>query len=617
MSRAFTSLVDMLRRRAERTPHARAHTFLTDGETEGACFTYAELDGRARAIAARLAGAGVRPGDRAILLYPPGVDFIAAFFGSLYAGVIAVPCYPPHPSQVARALPRLRAIVQDAEPSAVLCPGDIAALAPQLEQLASGGALLRWLPTDGLSDRDATLWRDTGPTPDTLAFLQYTSGSTAAPRGVMVSHGNLLHNLAVAYHAAENDADTRSVSWLPVIHDMGLIEGVLEPVFAGYPAYLMSPAAFLQRPIRWLKAITRYAATNSGGPNFAYDLCVRRITPAQKAELDLSAWRVAYNGAEPIRAETIEAFLEAFADSGFQSRAFYPVYGLAESTLVVSSGQRAYEPAIVSASADALQRGRVQPVSPRRAARATRLVASGPPALDTQVAIIDPQTHRRCRTGNVGEIWISSASVAQGYWRRPDETARAFHAYIHGEGDRTWLRSGDLGVLMDGELFVVGRIKDVLIVRGLKHHPQDLELTAERQHDAIRPGCSAAFAVDGPEGARIVIASEVDPRRLIEHRGFREALLAGSHLPPEARRAVAAVTRAVRHGIAGEHGIQLHGVALLAPGRLPKTSSGKIRRHACADGWRSGSMGQIAQWTMRTPGGDPEESDDLAFAIGT
>jgi acyl-CoA synthetase (AMP-forming)/AMP-acid ligase II len=583
MSHDFQSLVDMLRQRSTLAPHARAYTFLADGETESATLTYAELDHRARAIAAALVDRGVQPGDRAILLFPPGIDFIAAFFGALYAQVVAAPCYPPHPSQLARSLPRLCAIANDAEPAVVLCPSQLAALAPEIARHSHALGAIPWLPTDSIPDEVANDWSDPQVASEKLAFLQYTSGSTASPRGVMVSHGNLLHNLALANHAEANDADSVSVSWLPVIHDMGLIEGVLEPLFGGYPAYLMSPASFLQRPIRWLQAITRYRATNSGAPNFAYDLCVRKITAAQKATLDLSSWRVAYNGAEPIRAHTLAAFHDAFRECGFRYHAFYPVYGLAEATLAVSSGGRTYEPVLIEASVDALHDGRVSVASSRRFARSTTLVASGPPALGTTVAIVDPHTRRRCKDGDVGEIWICSPSVAQGYWRRADDTNRVFRASIDGETSGPWLRSGDLGTLIGGELFVVGRIKDILIVRGMKHYPQDLELTAERQHEAIRPGCSAAFAVEGPDGGgpQIVVASEVDPRRLVE---------------------VVDVTRAVRHGIATEHGIQLHGVALLRPGRIPKTTSGKIRRHACADGWLDGSLQSIAQWRQPVAG---------------
>ncbi len=367
MSAELHSLVEMLRQRASIAPGATAYTFLADGEIESDTITYGALDQRARAIAALLVDRGLHPGDRAILLYPPGLDFIAGFFGALYAGVVAVPCYPPHPSQLARALPRLLAVINDADPSVVLCPSEIFALAPAIAHHASRLLSLTWLATDSVDVTSADSWNEPAVDHTTLAFLQYTSGSTSAPRGVMVSHGNLLHNLAYANYVEENDATSCSISWLPVIHDMGLIEGVLQPVFAGYAAYLMAPTAFLQRPIRWLRAISRYRLTNSGGPNFAYDLCVRKITAEQKASLDLSSWRVAYNGAEADPcADTLVAFHDAFVECGFRWRAFYPVYGLAEGTLVVTSGRQAYEPVVHHLESVALAEGRRRSRARRR-----------------------------------------------------------------------------------------------------------------------------------------------------------------------------------------------------------------------------------------------------------
>ena len=351
------TLIDVLRMRAADRAATVAYTFLVDGEDEGPRVTYADLDRSARAIAATLQARGLGLGDRAMLLYPPGLDFVAAFFGCLYAGVVAVPSFPPHPAQLARTLPRLVGIAADAELSAVLSTHAIAAGVDAIARVAPMLGASTWVATDVLPHGTESEWREPAVAPDALAFLQYTSGSTSAPKGVMVSHANLLHNLAYGNYVEENDAASVSVSWLPVIHDMGLIEGVLEPMYAGYPAYLMAPASFLQRPIRWLRAVSRYRATNSGGPNFAYDLCARKIADAQRDELDLSSWCVAYNGAEPIRGETLTAFYERFRNVGFHWRAFYPVYGLAEATLVVSSGRRDYEAVIQQADAGGISRG--------------------------------------------------------------------------------------------------------------------------------------------------------------------------------------------------------------------------------------------------------------------
>jgi acyl-CoA synthetase (AMP-forming)/AMP-acid ligase II len=578
MSVDYTSLVDALQHRVAMNGSTRAYTFLADGERESARLSYTELDCRARAIAVALAERGVRPGARALLLYPPGLDFIAAFFGCLYAGVIAVPAYPPHPAQVARAAPRLTAVTMDAEVAVVLANACIAPMKDAIARHAPPLAAVPWIVTDEIDHDAGALWHRPRINRDSLAFLQYTSGSTAAPRGVMISHANLLHNLGYAHYVEENDETSVSVSWLPVIHDMGLIEGVLQPVYAGYPAYLMAPAAFLQRPARWLQAITRYGATNSGGPNFAYDLCVRKIGADQRETIDLSTWRVAYNGAEPIRRDTLIAFHAAFRDRGFRWRSFYPVYGLAEATLVVSSGRRTYEPVFRDVDASALRMGRLR--EPAGAEPSRFLVSSGPVSFGTTVLIVDPETQAECERDQVGEIWVASPSVARGYWRRVGETEHAFDAHLR-DGRGPFLRTGDLGVVVNGELIVTGRLKDLLIVRGLKHYPQDIELTVEGSHRAVRPGGSAAFALDSDDGEGVAIAVEIDPRRL-----GRETLGDDVH----------DVVSAIRQRVAEQHGIQLRAISILSLGTLPKTSSGKVRRQATRAAFDSETLGEIHRW---------------------
>ena len=596
MTPDFHSLVSMLRHRALHQENCRAYTFLADGENENAVLTYGQLDRRARVIAAALVDRGVRPGDRSILLYPPGLDFITAFFGAIYAGVIAVPCYPPHRFQLARSLPRLTAIVDNADPSVVLCTAEVAEISAGVTHVPVLHAL-PWIATDTLGDDAIDTWREPDVDPSTVAFLQYTSGSTAAPRGVIVTHGNLLHNLGVINDVEENDSDSVSVSWLPVIHDMGLIEGVLEPAYAGYPAYLMSPATFLQRPARWLRAITKYRATNSGGPNFAYDLCARKVNAEQRSTLDLSSWRVAYNGAEPIRSETLTAFYRTFRECGFRWKSFYPVYGLAESTLVVTSGRRSYRPVFFDADASALCRGRIAEASPDGPSRQVSLVSSGPPTIGARVLIVNPDTCRRCAPREIGEIWLSSLSITKGYWRREEETSQTFAARLDDDGSGPYLRTGDLGVLIDGELFVTGRLKDLLIVRGLKHYPQDLELTVERQHPAIRPGCVAVFALESHD-EHIAVAAELDPRRLEITRTTPLDFLALSSLLREGKgaRAISDLIGRICQAVAEIHGVQLHTVALLKPGALPKTSSGKIRHRACAQALSGGQLAEVMRW---------------------
>jgi acyl-CoA synthetase (AMP-forming)/AMP-acid ligase II len=611
MTPDFNSLVSMLRHRALHQENCRAYTFLADGETETAALTYGQLDRRARTIAAALADRGVSPGDRVILLYPPGLDFITAFFGAIYAGVIAVPCYPPHRLQLARSLPRLTAIVANADPSVVLCTAEVAALSAWVAHAPALHAL-PWIATDTLGDDAIDTWKEPDVGPSTVAFLQYTSGSTAAPRGVKVTHGNLLHNLAVINYVEENDSDSVSISWLPVIHDMGLIEGVLEPAYAGYPAYLMSPATFLQRPVRWLRAITKYRATNSGGPNFAYDLCARKVNAEQRSALDLSSWRVAYNGAEPIRSETLTAFYRTFCDCGFRWKSFYPVYGLAESTLVVTSGCRSYQPVFLDADASALCRGRIEEVSPDGSSRRVSLVSSGPPTFGARVLIVNPDTWRRCAPGEIGEIWLSSPSVTKGYWRREEETSETFAAMLADDGSGPYLRTGDLGVLIDAELFVAGRLKDLLIVRGFKHYPQDLELTVERQHPAIRPGCVAVFALEAHD-EHIAVAAELDPRRLDITRTDPLEFLAMLREGKGAR-AISDLIGRICQAVAEIHGVQLHTIALLKPGALPKTSSGKIRHRACAQALSGGQLAEVVRWIKPNTG--PSDSAGTLQRVG-
>ena len=547
-----TTLVEMLRARAASQPDDLAYTFLADGENPVDELTWSLLDRSARAIAATLQ-AQLQPGDRALLLYPPGLSFIAGFFGCVYAGVLAVPVMPPQGNRSRRGADRLAAIVTDSDARCVLTSSDLRerlldAVDPRIVRII----------TDGIPYDAGAAWREPEAASDTIAFLQYTSGSTALPRGVMVSHGNLLHNLGLTFHLGESAADTVSVSWLPVTHDMGLIEGVLQPAFSGCPMYLMSPAAFLQRPLRWLRAISTYAATRSGGPNFAYDIAASRVADADRQSLDLRTWRVAFNGAEPVRHDTMAAFSAVFAANGFRPDRFKPCYGLAESTLFVTGSH--WDGGAADSSTDS--------------GTATRSVSCGPPAAGMEVRIVDPVTGTVCGDGGSGEIQVAGPSVAHGYWNRPLESSRVFAI----EDGRRWLKTGDLGSLQDGELHVTGRIKDLLIVRGVKHFPQDLERTAERHHSGVRIGGVAAVAVGSHvRGDRVALIAEIDPREVAENR--REQLMS------ELRQAIAEV-----------HGIQLYGIALVPPGTVPKTTSGKVQRFLCRDAWINDTLGALTSW---------------------
>ncbi|NQT38369.1 MAG: fatty acyl-AMP ligase [Planctomycetes bacterium] len=572
------SLVDLLHNRSLEMHDTQAFTFLADGVTEAESLTYGELDRRSRAIAFMLQRRHAA-GERALLLYPPGLDFIAAFFGCLYAGVIAVPVFPPRPARRMRGLERCRAIARDADITIVLGTERFVEMIDEIIRQVPELAEARWLSTESVPPGDADYWRKPAVDHDRLALLQYTSGSTATPKGVMVSHGNLMHNLAYAHHCAENDAHSVSVSWLPVYHDMGLVNGVLLPVYGGYRSYLMAPAAFLQKPLRWLNAITRYGATNSGGPNFAYELCVRSVRRKERRQLDLSTWRVAYNGAEPIRWKTLKRFYEVFRENGFKWRHHYPVYGLAEATVLVSSGRQSYEPRAIRLDAAKLAVD-VAVETRETGADSITVPSCGPFSCRTRIVIAHPDSCEPCGPGEVGEIWVRSPSVALGYWNRPEETRQTFHAYLAGSDEGPFLRTGDLGFLSRGELVVTGRIKELIIVRGRKHYPQDIEHSVEECHDAVRAGCVAAFSFDEDGGEELAVVAEVD-RRQLRSGSVLDAILA-----------------AVRQTVTEQHGLQLKRAVLLRPGHIPKTSSGKLRRHACRKALRADGLKLIAQWVQ-------------------
>jgi amino acid adenylation domain-containing protein len=525
---------------------------------------------------------------RALLLFPPGLDFVAAFFGCLYAGVIAVPSYPPAPSRPGRGQPRLKAILEDCAPRYVLTTEALAARVASLKEELPGLAACEVIVTEAVPDSLADSWRMPEISPETIAFLQYTSGSTSDPKGVMVAHGNLAHNEEVIREACGHDERSTFVSWLPIYHDMGLIGGVLQPLWVGAACVLMAPVAFLQRPARWLRAISQWRAHTSGAPDFAYDLCARKVTPEQLEGVDLSSWRVAFDGAEPVRAQTIDAFVQAFGPSGFRAESFFPCYGLAEATLIVSGQSRPQPPTV--RTFHGLEEHRAE-----EAAEGSALVGCGPAGLGLEIAIADPETGVEKAPDEVGEIWVSGGSVAQGYWNRPEQSEATFRAQLAGRPGQRFLRTGDLGFLRDGELFVTGRIKDLIIVRGRNHYPQDLERTAAASHPALRGGAGAAFSVEGTGGESAALVQEIDPRRTAE---AEEAL------------------GALRQALAEEHEIPLAAVLLVKTGTVPKTTSGKVQRQLCRRQFLEGHLQPVASWRAETdeqiPEALAEDSQDLA-----
>ncbi len=562
-----STLVDLLRSRALNQPGQCAYIFQMDDEAE-VSMTYAELDRSARAIASQLQNEGVA-GGRALLLYPPGLNYIAAFFGCLYAGVAAVPVYPPRPN---RRLLRFLSILDDAQAGIALTTSPILST---MGSLVGQNERTRWLATDEISLQHADTWHEPDIGGETLAFIQYTSGSTSIPKGVMLTQSNLLNNLNLIREAFGITSESRAVIWLPPYHDMGLIGGILQPLFGGFPAYLMSPVTFLQNPYRWLQAVTRFKATTSGGPNFAYDLCVRKITPEQRATLDLSSWDVAFNGAEPIRPETLDLFGRTFESCGFRQAAFYPCYGLAEGTLFVSGGKTTAPPIIKEFRADELEKNRAIE-KPLSGEKSRMLVGCGCTFGQQKILLVHPETLTEVKLGEIGEVWVSGSSIARGYWNRQEETARTFGAFLSDGGEGPFLRTGDLGFLHHSELFITGRIKDLIIIRGRNHYPQDIELTVEKCHPAIRPGCGAAFSVDIHGEERLIIVQELQ-------REFRN-------------HDVSEVSNAIRQAVAEDHEVQVHALVLLKPGSIPKTSSGKIQRHACRAGFLKGGMETVGQW---------------------
>ncbi|MBE9162167.1 non-ribosomal peptide synthetase [Tychonema sp. LEGE 06208] len=557
LTESCTNLVELLQNRALHQPEQK-YTFLLDGKTETASLTYRQLDAIARSHAVRLQKLGLT-GERALLLFPPGLDYLAAFFGCLYAKVIAVPLYPPKRK---RNLGKISAIAKDAGATVAIAPTRHLENLEQLCEQAPELKAMHWLSAEALSD-DGEKWQQPAIHPDEVAYLQYTSGSTSTPKGVMVSHANVLYNIEYIHRGFHHDAESVAVTWLPPFHDMGLIDGLLKPLYLGIPSYFMPPAAFIQNPMCWLEAISHYKATHSGGPNFAYDLCASKILGDGQKMLDLSSWRVAYNGAEPIHKETLERFTKAFEPCGFQADAFCPAYGMAETTLKIATVRSGTTPTFLAVDAGALENNHIVEASTGEGGART-LVGCGFPEFGTKVAIVNPETLTPCQPQEVGEIWVAGLTVARGYWNRPEETEKTFQAYLSDTSEGPFLRTGDLGFLRDGELFITGRLKDLIIIRGRNLYPQDLERTAERSHPSLRLGAIAAFSVKIAGIEQLLIVQEIESRKT----------------PTNSEEIISAI----RSRIAIEYEIQAYGVVLIKPGSIPKTTSGKIqRRAACAD----------------------------------
>jgi 8-amino-7-oxononanoate synthase len=579
------NLVRCLRGRASERPDDAAFVGPFDDPSKRTALTYAQLDRCARAIAASLQAMDLA-GQRVMLAYPPGLEFIAAFFGALYAGCVAVPTYLPRH----RTLDQFAALASDAGASVAL---STAAAIAQFKPMDGRAAGIAWLATDDIADAGADGWVEHDPAGESLAMIQYTSGSTRRPKGVMLSHANLIENTRAISDAFEARDGTTAVFWLPTYHDMGLIGGVLAPVYSGVTITVMAPATFLRNPFLWLEAISKTGAKVSGGPNFAYDLCVRKITAEQRATLDLSSWSLAFIGAETVRPATLDRFAEAFAPCGFRREAFYPCYGLAEATLMVTGARHGAGAAVHAFSDEALAQNRVEPLADT-APHARRLVGCGAPVGSLRLEIIDPRTLAPAGPDQVGEIWVAGESVGQGYWRDPKQTATTFNAHRSDSAAGPFLRTGDLGFIHERQLYVTGRLDDLIIVRGLNHHPQDIEGTAHESHPLLRSGLGAAFAVDEGGSQRLVLVHEV------ERDGSSDLL---------------PVADAVRAAVLEEHGLALDAVVLIRSGTIAKTSSGKVQRHASRSAFLAGQLKALAPHGPRSnPAHSLPSAQSAAFA---
>ncbi len=555
-----SSLVTLLAERAESQPDERAYLFLGDRGAEEAVLTFRELRDAAQALAVRLE-AVVRPGDRALLVFPPGLEFLVAFFGCQIARVIAVPMMMPR-RQGARD--SSAAIMADCEP-AVALTSPAFAIRSDLQARFSRQPM-QWLSVD-LAQRDSSPTDRPPPDPHDIAFLQYTSGSTSEPKGVAVSHANLLANLEMIRVSLGTTRQSTYVNWVPLYHDVGLILNALEAFYVGALCVLMAPNAFMQRPLNWLRAIHHYRAEVGCGPNFGFDLCVSRYRAEQMQDVDLSCWKVALNGAEPVQAETIRRFIETFAGHGFDPAAIFPAYGMAEATLLISGGSRGAGHVTRTVSRSGLQAHAVAPPGDR--ADTQTLVGCGRALVHERIAIVDPERCDRLSADRVGEIWVNGPNVGRAYWRNPEATVTGLNARIAGDDDgANWLRTGDLGFLdASGELFVTGRIKDLILVRGINHYPQDIEHTVQALHPAFRRNCGAAFSIVDERGEEtLVVVQEIERT---ERNRIDAAEMKGL----------------IREGVAEQHELFARHIVLIRPGTLPKTTSGKIQRGLARKLW--------------------------------
>jgi len=555
------TFIDILYEQGNRYPSKQLYIFLLDGEKEEQSITYEQLIIKARMLAHKLEDITER-NDRVLLFYPPGLEYIIAFYACLFNGLIAVPAYPPD----SRNISRIYSIIQDSKAKLALCPKDIYEKVSSgniLTQLQGRGKKLILLSTDIINEPNIEVDISTKVLPEDIAFLQYTSGSTSNPKGVIVSHENLIANCNLfSIHFEYNDVNHVKVSWLPPYHDNGLVDGIIHPIYAGITSVMMSPISFARKPVRWLQAITNYSNYGhvvSGGPNFAYEMCCNYVDDDQLDTLNLSKWRLAYNGAEPVRASTLQKFDQKFSKTGFKYQHFNPCYGLAEATLIVSSGILKDDPVIKKFDAESLKNNLAREVEYNHP-KQIELVGSGKNLHSHKIAIINPSTKKQEQEYNIGEIWVKGPSVAQGYWQNNETTQNTFDAYISGTNEGPFLRTGDLGFFDEEKnLFVTGRIKELLIIRGLNYYPQDIEETAEQACEQLRSSRGGAFSIDFKNEEVLVLVYELQ-RKYRKNANFNE------------------IKFVIKDSFAKKYGLAIHDIVLIETSSFPKTSSGKLQR---------------------------------------
>ena len=570
-----TTIVELLRSRAKGQPQQHAYTFMVNGKKEGNSFTYSELDHQTRAIAATLQKYQAQ-GERALLLYPQGLEVIAAFCGCLYAGVIAIPVPPPESGRLKRTLPRLRSIVKDANATIALTTASVFELIETVKDEFPEFEQMRWIDTETIDLDLADEWQDPKVDKNAIAYLQYTSGSTSTPKGVMLTHYNLMHHCRNLQQACGYDEQSVTVTWMPYFHDYGLVEGMMVPLYNAHPCYVMSPFSFIKRPLNWLQNMSKYKGTHSQAPNFAYDLCTRRIKPKQIAELDLSPWEAAGNAAEPINPHVMAKFVEMFSPCGFKWETFAPSYGLAENTLLATTKPKGTRPVFLGIETAAIEQDKIVVANPEQEHGVRIVSGCGKKVCNTQIAIADPASMTAKASDEVGEVWIKDPSVAVGYWKRPEATKETFQAYLQDTQEGPFLRTGDLGFIHEGELFITGRIKDLIIIRGTNHYPQDVEWSVQALHAALRPDYGAAFSIQDKGEERLIVVQEVERR--------------SGDLDTET------IIADIKQEIAEQHEIQVYGVVLAKSGNILKTASGKIQRRACREKYLAGTLTTIDDW---------------------